>query len=233
MNLNDPYIWQSNNTLDLDFCKHCIEKFENDDRKYQGIVGHGVNTDIKRSTDLLINHKNYFKEWENEIQVFSESLCKLRESHINSLLQINEKIAPFHSSYSDISGFQIQRTYPGEYFNWHDDSNIGLFLAGGDIMIRSFTYIWYLNTIDEGGETEFYNGQKIKPEAGKFIIFPATWTYMHRGISPINQTKYICTGWMGILSDQIVKDNKDIKRIEHEDRVEYFLDDRIQVIGSV
>jgi len=203
--MNDPYIWQAENTLPLDFCNHCIEKFENDNNKYDGIVGHGVNPDLKKSTDLLINHKNYYENWIDEIETFNRSLEVLRGDHVKSLLSINEKIAPFHSQYSDISGYQIQRTYPGDFFHWHDDSNIGLFLAGGDVMIRSFTYIWYLNDVDEGGETEFFNGLKIQPKAGKFVIFPATWTYMHRGVPPVSQTKYICTGWMGIISDEIVK----------------------------
>ena len=58
------------------------------------------------------------------------------------------------------------------------------------------TYLFYLNTIEEGGETEFIDGTKIKPETGKLLIFPATWTYEHRGNVPISSNKYICTGWL-------------------------------------
>ena len=31
---------------------------------------------------------------------------------------------------------------------------------------------------------------------GKLLIFPATWTYMHRGNVPISEDKYIVTGWL-------------------------------------
>ena len=26
-------------------------------------------------------------------------------------------------------------------------------------------------------------------------MFPSTWTYVHRGVPPINGSKYIITGW--------------------------------------
>ena len=51
-----------------------------------------------------------------------------------------------------------------------------------------------MNDIEEGGETYFYNG-KVKPEAGKLILFPATWTYNHKGNMPKSDDKYIITGW--------------------------------------
>ena len=46
------------------------------------------------------------------------------------------------------------------------------------------------------GYTEFKNGIKIQPEQGKLLIFPAVWSYIHRGFPPKTETKYICTGWI-------------------------------------
>jgi hypothetical protein len=44
--------------------------------------------------------------------------------------------------------------------------------------------------------TEFLNGKKIKPEPGKIVFFPTTWTYAHRG-QPIEKgNKYIVTGFI-------------------------------------
>jgi hypothetical protein len=51
--------------------------------------------------------------------------------------------------------------------------------------------------VNEGGETEFFNGRiKIKPEKGKLLLFPSTWTFMHKGNTPISSNKYIVTGWL-------------------------------------
>ena len=63
--------------------------------------------------------------------------------------------------------------------------------------MRIITFLWYLNTVEEGGETEFFNGRiSIKPEKGKLLLFPSTWTYIHRGNMPISNDKYILTGWI-------------------------------------
>jgi hypothetical protein len=61
---------------------------------------------------------------------------------------------------------------------------------------RVITFLWYLNDVEKGGETEFWGTHRIKPEAGKLLFFPATWTYPHRGMMPISNDKYIITGWI-------------------------------------
>ena len=55
-----------------------------------------------------------------------------------------------------------------------------------------FSGLWlYLNDND-GGETTFadYN-IRVKPEAGKALMFPPLWTYQHTGEKPKNKPKYI------------------------------------------
>jgi Rps23 Pro-64 3,4-dihydroxylase Tpa1-like proline 4-hydroxylase len=88
----------------------------------------------------------------------------------------------------------------GEYI-YHDDASI----EPEDNRYRVLTYIWYLNDVDIGGETEFFGGKlKIKPETGKLLLFPACWTYPHKGCVPVSDNKYIITGW--VYSDIIFKD---------------------------
>ena len=53
----------------------------------------------------------------------------------------------------------------------------------------------YLNDIDKGGETDFHYKKRI-PRTGKLLLFPATWTFPHRGIMPESSDKYIITGWI-------------------------------------
>lgn len=48
----------------------------------------------------------------------------------------------------------------------------------------------------EGGETEFWSKYRIKPEAGKLVLFPASWAFPHRAIVPLSSDKYIITGWL-------------------------------------
>jgi hypothetical protein len=87
---------------------------------------------------------------------------------------------------------KVQRTRPSEgYHVWHCED------SSREYNSRIMAYILYLNDIAEGGETEFlYYGKRIKPETGKLVLFPAGYTHAHRGNPPLNETKYILTGWV-------------------------------------
>ena len=82
-----------------------------------------------------------------------------------------------------------------EGFNsWHIDSHPGS--SAGISRDRIISFIWFLNTVEEGGEIEMYDGEKIKPEQGKLLIFPATWSYNYNNKMPISNNKYFISGWM-------------------------------------
>ena len=85
-----------------------------------------------------------------------------------------------------------KRTSPGEYYHWHIDG------GSHDFSHRQLVAIWYLNDVGgPGGETEFlFQGVKIKPEAGKLLLFPPFWTHEHRGVTLDKGIKYIATTWV-------------------------------------
>ena len=85
----------------------------------------------------------------------------------------------------------MQRTKPGEGFDWHND----FYATTTQNELRVLTFIWYLNDVDEGGETEFVNGVVITPRVGRLAVFPAEFTAAHRGVTPVSGTKWIATGW--------------------------------------
>jgi hypothetical protein len=68
---------------------------------------------------------------------------------------------------------------------------------------RTYTYLWYLNTVAEGGRTKFphLNHMAIAPTQGSLLLFPATWTHVHEGEMPVSEDKYICTGWFYAYDD--------------------------------
>ena len=76
-------------------------------------------------------------------------------------------------------------------------SGIGNFLdhvdVGDSISARRFlVFFVYLNDVTEGGETEFPTFDlQVSPECGTILVFPATWTFLHRGNVPISNDKYI------------------------------------------
>jgi hypothetical protein len=87
---------------------------------------------------------------------------------------------------------KMQRTLPmGGFHSWHWEHR-------GDHDYRNRMAVWtlYLTTHEDEGETEFLaHGLKVKPEKGKFCIFPADYTAVHRGNPVYTKPKYIVTGW--------------------------------------
>lgn len=171
-----------NNNLSEEFCNHVIDCFENDARKSEGITQSGVDKTVKDSVDLYFTD---LKGWEAEDVIFHNALKEPAQDAFTILSEFR------HYPYDPRdTGFQVQRTDPSGGYIWHNDSHVYT-----DRYERVYTYIWYLNTVDGGGETEFAD-RKIKPEVGKLVLFPATWNYIHRGLPPKEGLKYICTGWL-------------------------------------
>ena len=79
-------------------------------------------------------------------------------------------------------------------FIYHTDNHINLETNE----YRILNYLFYLNDVSEGGETEFFGYYKIKPTAGKLVIFPSEWFFPHTGKIPISNDKYVIAGWVYI-----------------------------------
>lgn len=87
---------------------------------------------------------------------------------------------------------KLQRYQPTQgYHVWHSD--VGDQSTGGRILVC----LLYLNTIEDGGETEFlYQKMRVPPVQGTLVMFPATWTHLHRGNPPLKGDKYVVNTWL-------------------------------------
>lgn len=179
------FIKQYTNVLGKTFCHSVIIKFEKDENKEKGITGSGLNEEHKKSLDL------HSDKWTGEgwSVIYSVLQDALHSSIIKYYNDLGDNFNPYPITID--SGFQIQKykTNEGKY-EFHND-----FLLD-ERGFRTLAYIFYLNDVEEGGETEFYNGLRVKAEQGKMLIFPALWTYTHKGNMPISNDKYIITGWI-------------------------------------
>lgn len=193
------YLITFDNVLEKEFCEHVCERMKNDKRKSIGVVGRAkdVNTKVKNSIDL---HISPLADWKEEDNVFFKSLSEKKDEYMPRVEEntgINTEFLLGHpyayglpdDVWTD-TGYQVKEYTPGGRYNWHHDYTIEA--REGP---RILTYIWYLNTDFDGGETEFIDGTIIKPEVGKMLIFPANWLFVHRGKLVSNGHKYIATGW--------------------------------------
>ena len=185
------YIHEKRYMLPKKICEAMIEKFDSDPRKRPGKLQNGnVDTTFKKCTDLVIDHitdwgveskrlhdafitafidyKNYLKT-----EIFGRD-----KAYIVDILFGGESVGRNH--------FIMGRYGVGDYFNWHIDYE--------RCIDRICNYIIYLN--DHEACTEFLNGKKIKPEAGKIVFFPTTWVHAHCGQIVKKGNKYIITGFI-------------------------------------
>lgn len=62
---------------------------------------------------------------------------------------------------------------------------------------RYMVFLWYLNDVEQGGETEFCDLDiKVAPRAGRLLMFPPYWMYQHAGRPPISGDKYILSTYL-------------------------------------
>ncbi len=62
---------------------------------------------------------------------------------------------------------------------------------------RYLVFLWYLNDVDEGGETAFVDiDMKVAPRAGRLLMFPPYWMYQHAGLPPVSNDKYIISTYL-------------------------------------
>jgi len=195
--MKDHFVWTKPNALTPEFCEHIIQRFESTEEKRQGFIGGEeikVDLSVKRSIDYNVHYGR--AEWKEECDVFHQSLHQGLIEYINYMRHLDVGYGGLYITNQlegDLkdSGYQIQRTDPGGFYIWHSDYVFDVILG-----TRIFTYIWYLNDVHEDGYTEFYNGDRVQPEQGKLLIFPATWNFVHRGYPPKSEVKYIVTGWL-------------------------------------
>jgi hypothetical protein len=187
------FIYINNDSIPADLCSKIISTFEKEPKKEKGVTRRGLDITVKDTLDYMIGIDVDKNSMWYDINLF------LYEELTKSLVQFDKTIFEkygfhFFGERLGDTGFMLQRyTKNVGKFVYHEDFSIR------DTMHRVITYIWYLNDVNEGGETEFCGDFRIKPTAGKLVLFPASWCYPHSGIMPISNDKYIITGWLHML----------------------------------
>jgi len=196
------YIYENKYSIPGPLCDDIIKMFENENY-YDGVTVSGVNKTVKSTSDFIIPHSKVEKvtKWEKIEKFLTKELHKNLQKYLSNINN-SENYLPKNNN--EINGsmlkginltvehFMIQKYERQKgFYIYHDDFHVNKNMDKH----RVITFLWYLNTVDEGGETEFWDSLKIKPEKGKLILFPSFWCFPHRARIPISNNKYIITGW--------------------------------------
>ena len=187
-------IWVKEKSLSEDFCNQVINKFETDPYRKAGEVDQNnprIDKNLKITIDTTITHNI---AWREEDEVLYKALGNALyeyEIHLQKTSSGKWNLHPSDGYQVKDTGYMVQKYEPNGFYNWHHD------WCMNEGWSRIYTYIWYINTIKEedGGWTEFIDGTRIQPKVGSILLFPATWTYVHRGYTT-KVSKYIVTGWI-------------------------------------
>ena len=213
------------NMLSADFCRASISKFEHSSHQFRGRTGQGVDPSKKNSSDITLNQ--HPDEWGETIlalqKVVLNGLIRYVREHpflLAGAISMQSRGAdgrPREITHDVVSqrsdaeltqmigaayrlgtiNIQKYRRGEGGYFHWHSEHYPHPVDPAQDSLHRVLLWMFFLNDVAEGGETEFYYQQlKVQPRRGTMIIAPATFTHTHRGAMPVSSDKYIFTSWV-------------------------------------
>ena len=174
------------NFIQPEVCKQLIKNYEADVKKNLAYTREGEGALKQNKEDTSVDY--YFN---NNWNATNTIVCDA----VKEALDLYEKKTNFLKfcgiNEVHFNGIKIQKTLPGQgYHVWHIEKDLPKNCP------RVLVYSVYLNTINEGGETEFLlQNQRLEPVEGRICIFPAYYPYIHRGNPPLQGEKYLLTSW--------------------------------------
>ena len=141
----------------------------------------------------VMGDRNYTHVKDKQIclDAFSPGEAKNLMEFVNGCLYYYINEISYLTNFNFVSAVVLlQKTEPTQGYHMFHGENLNWNLQN-----RTMAWMAYLNDVPEGGETEWlYQKRRIKPEKGTVVIWPGSFTHMHRGNPPM-EDKYIATGW--------------------------------------
>lgn len=209
--------------LDAALCRDLVATFERSPHRRPGRTGGGVDTSKKISTDLPMSdhaeyrdliHRvsaatsrhliDYFRRYHfaliaplaltvrhpvtgQPVPLTNDNWPQFGQAQAADYMQTLYRLGPLQAQKYDAG--------VGNYAYWHCE--VYPQAPHNEPLHRTLLYMYYLNDVDEGGQTDFhYQNRSIQPKAGRMVIAPAYFTHTHRGRVPVSGDKYILTSWV-------------------------------------
>jgi len=185
------FIGVYDNYITKEECNKAIKLYESQNKfknTFNRISHEQASVNFKKDKQFFAIHNNLHIWWDElKVLIFNFDIAWQHYIKNTGALDSYDE-GPFH--YTDL---KIQKTLPTEgYHVWHIEHGKGYKMEA-----RAFVFSIYLNDVEEGGETEFLHfSKRVKPKAGRIVIWPAGFPYLHRGNPPLSGKKYILTSWM-------------------------------------
>ena len=170
--------------LSADICNAIVTRFEHDPRRQPSKTAAGVREAARSGTQIDMAGHPDWAELKKTVTARTVECLHDYAKRFSSIEFIVTKEEIF------LSPPVVERVDPGQGFDWHIDSGpLGTHR-------RFLSALTYLNNIEKGGLTEFpLQHMALKPKQGTIVLFAPYWLFPHRGVPPMQETKYKMTAY--------------------------------------
>ena len=219
----DDFLEIYDDALSAQQCEHILARFNASDKVVRGKTGQGVDTVKKDSYDITISQ---YPEWNDVAGTIMKALQVHLQQYLNKYRMMlvgamspqvvhpvtGQPVAVTIDNFDECGvpyindlmmtmyragavNLQKYVKASGGYHHWH--SEVYPQNASCETLHRALLFQFYLNDVEEGGQTEFYyQKRKIDARRGRLIIAPAGFTHSHKGHVATSGDKYIATSWI-------------------------------------
>jgi len=188
------------NAASEEYCERCISRFNLID---EGLPGHGGRVLSRQEYEPGVHQTDKDSDVYEITKEVNDTILLTKTDLI--LQEFDGIVWKCYAEYAKKYGvlttlprhqispyIKIQKYKPTQgYHVWHDED------TSVNTSNRLLVVALYLNTVEEGGETEFlYQSLRVKPEQGTLLIHPGGFTHTHRGNPPLKGVKYFMNTWI-------------------------------------
>lgn len=166
--------------LDENLCENLIQDFESKSEFHELVENQG------KPNFVQLNLNQYYPE------IIDSLLARIKvclDIYKMDLLDVAKYLPPLKK----MEQFRLKKYEPGG----HDRFDEHIDVADLNSSRRYLAFLFYLNDVEVGGETEFpFHDIMVKPKTGSVLIFPPIWEYPHTGLPPKSGSKYIMSTYL-------------------------------------
>ena len=178
MELKD-YIQVYDDAIPKEVCTHAIKLFEEEQHEEWDRSGCPQFTQFN-ITEHLEKHPES-KDWDIIQYALIESAHRYAQEYMDK-----SNCRKFFPPKSSLEQFRLKKYRKGTDDRFERHVDVGDHLSAK----RFLSLFWYLNDVEEGGETKF-DELTIEPNQGRLLIFPPLWCFPHSGEPTISDDKYL------------------------------------------
>jgi len=180
----NKYIKIYDDVLSKEQCQALINRFEDNHSQQQKESWR----DVRNFTELNINqHENWNDALRKLYSILNMNVKKYRHDCKITPLQWPSKFA--------FEEIRFKRYLPNNKDEFREHVDVTSHASAKRFLVMFI----YLND-NLGGHTSFSEYDiKVQPKAGRLLMFPPTWTYLHAGHKPIESSKYIIGSYLHYL----------------------------------